>query len=104
LLRINRELGADFDPEQFEHLAYFNEEKHRVEMHLVSRQEQQVSIGDQVFRFEKGRSILTEYSHKYTVERFQQLAEEAGFISVKTWFDEEQLFSVHYLRVAGAAT
>ena len=104
LLRINRELGADFDLEQFQHLAYFNEEKHRIEMHLVSRQDQQVSIGDHVFRFEKGQSIHTEYSHKYTVERFHQLAEEAGFISVKTWLDEEQLFSVHYLRVAAAAS
>ena len=104
LLRINRELGADFDLEQFGHLAYFNEEKHRIEMQLVSLQSQQVTIDDQVFRFDKDQSILTEYSHKYTVEHFQQLAEEAGFFRVKTWLDEEQLFSVHYLRVAGAGS
>ncbi|MBT8119245.1 MAG: L-histidine N(alpha)-methyltransferase [Gammaproteobacteria bacterium] len=101
LLRINRELGADFDLEQFEHLAFFNKEKHRIEMHLVSRQDQHISIGDQVFKFEKGQRIHTEYSHKYTVEHFQQLAREAGFNSVKTWLDEERLFSVHYLQVAG---
>ena len=102
LLRINRELGADFDLEHFRHLAFFNEEKHRIEMHLVSLQSQQVTIGDQAFRFEKEQSILTEYSHKYTVEHFQRLAEDAGFCRVKTWLDEEQLFSVHYLRVSDA--
>ena len=69
-------------------------------MHLVSLQAQQVTIGDQIFRFEKDQSILTEYSHKYTVEHFQRLAEDAGFYSVKTWLDDDQLFSVHYLRVA----
>jgi dimethylhistidine N-methyltransferase len=102
LLRINRELGADFDLDQFRHHAFFNEEKHRIEMHLVSLQSQQVTIGDQVFGFEKEQSILTEYSHKYTVEHFQRLAEDAGFCRVKTWLDEQQLFSVHYLRVSDA--
>jgi len=100
LLRINRELGADFVIEQFGHHAFFNEEERRIEMHLVSLQAQRVTIGDQTFRFEKDQSILTEYSHKYTVEHFQRLAEDAGFYSVKTWLDDDQLFSVHYLRVA----
>lgn len=102
LLRINSELGADFDLEQFRHHAFFNEEKHRIEMHLVSLKDQQVLIDEHVFRFQKDQSILTEYSHKYTVEHFQQLARKAGFHLVKTWVDEEQLFSVHYLSVATA--
>lgn len=102
LLRVNRELGADFDLGQFGHHAFFNEEERRIEMHLVSLQAQQVTIGDQTFRFAKDQSILTEYSHKYTVEHFLQLAGEAGYYSVKTWLDDEQLFSVHYLRVADA--
>lgn len=102
LLRINSELGADFDLEQFRHHAFFNEEKHRIEMHLVSLKDQQVLIDEHVFRFQKDKSILTEYSHKYTVEHFQQLARKAGFHLVKTWVDEEQLFSVHYLSVATA--
>jgi L-histidine Nalpha-methyltransferase len=97
LCRINRELGADFDLAGFRHLAYFNEAEHRIEMHLVSEQEQQVTIDGQVFSFQKGQSILTEYSHKYTIEHFQRLAEEAGFHCVKTWIDDDQLFSVHYL-------
>ena len=100
LLRINRELGANFDLGQFRHSAFFNEEKHRIEMHLISLQDQQVTIGDLVFQFKEDQSILTEYSHKYTVEHFQRLAEEAGFHCVKTWLDEDQLFSVFYLSVA----
>lgn len=99
LLRINRELGADFDVEQFEHRAFFNEEKHRIEMHLVSLREQQVTIDDHVFHFAKGQSIVTEYSHKYTVEHFQKLAGKAGLRCVKTWLDEDQLFCVFYLSV-----
>ena len=100
LHRINRELGADFDLDQYKHHAFFNEEKHRIEMHLISLQDQQVTIDGQVFRFEKDQTILTEYSHKYTVEHFQQLAEKAGFRCVKTWIDENGLFSVHYLNLA----
>lgn len=97
LLRINRELQANFDLDQFQHQAFFNEEKHRVEMHLLSLQAQQVKIGEHVFEFKKGQSILTEYSHKYTIEHFEQLAKKAGFRRVKTWVDENGLFSVHYL-------
>jgi len=104
LHRINRELGADFNLEQFRHHAFFNEEKYRIEMHLVSLQEQQVIIGEQGFQFTKGQSILTEYSHKYTIGHFKQLAEEAGFQLVKTWLDENELFSVHYLSVDAAAS
>ncbi len=98
LLRINRELKANFNPDQFQHHAFFNEEKHRIEMHLVSLQAQQVTIDEHVFQFKKDQSILTEYSHKYTIEHFEQLAKNAGFQRVKTWVDENALFSVHYLR------
>lgn len=97
LVRINRELGADFNIEQYKHHAFFNEEKHRIEMHLVSLQQQTVTIGGHVFQFAKDQSILTEYSHKYTIESFQQLAEKAGFSCVKTWTDDNRLFSVFFL-------
>ena len=102
LLRINRELAADFNLEQFKHHAFFNEEQFRIEMHLISKQDQQVTIGEHVFQFKKDQSILTEYSHKYSLQRFQKLAEKAGFKRVKTWVDDKQLFSVHYLCVASA--
>ncbi len=99
LIRINRELGADFDIEQYAHSAFFNEENYRIEMHLVSLREQSVTIDEHVFHFAKGQSIVTEYSHKYTVKHFQKLAGKAGFKCVKTWLDEEQLFCVFYLSV-----
>jgi len=99
LLRINRELAANFYLEQFRHLAFYNEQQQRIEMHLVSMQKQEVVIDDKKFQFEKEQSILTEYSHKYTVESFQQLAKRAGFESVKTWLDKDRLFSVFYLQV-----
>ena len=98
LVRINRELGADFNVDLFQHHAFFNEDEHRIEMHLVCMQDQQVKIDDQMFQFKKDQSILTEYSHKYSVEGFQKLAEQAGFKSVKTWVDDDRLFSVHYLQ------
>ncbi|HHJ36437.1 MAG TPA: L-histidine N(alpha)-methyltransferase, partial [Gammaproteobacteria bacterium] len=97
LARINRELGADFDLDQFRHHAFYNEEKSRIEMHLVSMCDQQVMIDGQYFQFNKHQSVLTEYSHKYSIESFGQLAEQAGFERVKTWVDKDLLFSVHYL-------
>ncbi len=99
LLRINRELGANFNPEQFQHHAFYNEQKHRIEMHLLSIIDQQVDIGNERFLFKKDQSILTEYSHKYSIELFQQLAAQAGFQRVKTWLDEKSLFSLHYFTV-----
>ena len=99
LVRINRELNANFDLQQFKHHAFFNEEKSRIEMHLVSLQDQQVNIKGNTFDFKKEQSIFTEYSHKYSTEEFQQLADKAGFELVKTWVDDKKLFSVHYLQV-----
>lgn len=97
LARINRELGADFNLEQYAHHAFYNEEKHRIEMHLVSLQQQQVTFDEHIFHFAEGQSIVTEYSHKYNIENFQQLAGKAGFKCVKTWTDKDQLFSVFFL-------
>jgi len=103
LQRINRQLGADFKLAQFRHHAFFNAGQQRIEMHLISKTNQQVHIMDEhgnahCFTFNQGQSILTEYSHKYTVEAFQQLAAKAGFEPVRTWLDAQRLFSVHYLR------
>lgn len=98
LSRINRELKADFNVQAFKHYAFYNEEKSRIEMHLISMQDQLVKVGEYEFEFKKDQSILTEYSHKYTVEHFQRLAEQAGFQRVKTWVDKDELFSVHYLK------
>lgn len=99
LTRINRELGADFYLQNFKHRAFFNKQKSRIEMHLESLKDQQVNIGEHEFSFKKNQSILTEYSHKYTLDDFKSLATRAGFKHVKVWVDENKLFSVHYLKV-----
>jgi len=100
LERLNRELGADFHVDRFRHYAPYREDRGCVEIHLVSREEQTVRIGDQEIHFEEGESIHTESAYKYTVEEFRRLASRAGYRSEKTWTDGDQLFSVHYLTVA----
>lgn len=97
LRRINRELGADFDLRRFRHLAFYNHEMNRMEMHLVSLEDQVVHLNGQEIRFRKGERIWTESSYKYTVQGFASLALEAGFAVERVWTDENNLFSVHYL-------
>ena len=98
LRRINRELDADFDVQAFTHHAFYNEPEGRVEMHLVSKEVQAVTVAGQMFEFSGGESIHTENSYKYSVEEFLTLAEKAGFVSEKVWTDADKLFSVHCLR------
>lgn len=97
LVRLNRELGADFRPHRFAHRAVFDAARCRVEMHLVSRGLQRARIGARAYSFEDGETIHTENSYKYTVEGFHTLARAAGFEPVRTWTDARQWFSVHYL-------
>src|SRR5581483_4839472 len=79
LRRMNRELGANFDPAGFGHLAYFDPEESRVEMHLYSLRNQAVSFGEKYFQFRRGETIQTENSYKYTFDVFRALARAAGF-------------------------
>lgn len=99
LRRINRELGADFDLAAFRHQAFYNEPFGRVEMHLLSLRDQQVTIRGSTIPFSGGETIHTENSCKYTIAEFQALARECGFEPVECWTDAEQLFGVHYLVV-----
>jgi L-histidine Nalpha-methyltransferase len=99
LVRIRRELGADVEPEQFQHRAVYNEAAGRIEMYLVSTAAQTVRVGDHVFRFAEGETIRTEYSYKYTVEEFRALAARAGFGVDRVWTDSGGLYSVQYLSV-----
>jgi dimethylhistidine N-methyltransferase len=101
LARANRELGADFDLSAFRHHAPYNETHGRIEMHLVSKCAQVVSLDSQEFRFEEGEYITTEHSYKYTLPGFAGLALKAGFELVKNWEDPNHLFSVLFLRVRG---
>ncbi len=101
LARANRELGADFDLDGFSHEARFDDGQGRVEMHLVSRAAQTVTLLGRHFAFAPGESIHTENSHKYTVAAFQDLAREAGWRPSRLWMDPDGLFSVHELVVIG---
>ena len=97
LHRANRELGADFDPDAFDHEARYDADLARIEMHLVSRVDQSVSLCGYNFSFTAGESIHTENSHKYSLESFEQLARSAGWHRMEAWTDEHALFSVHLL-------
>jgi len=99
LARINRELGADFDLSQFEHLARINSEARSVEMHLESKRRQIVSIpaAEVVVEFQEGETIWTESSHKYSPDEIFDTAERAGFRCEVQWIDEEWPFAENLL-------
>lgn len=99
LARINRELGADFDLDAFEHRAEYLRDEGRVELSLVSRREQGVRIARQVFTFDAGEPIHTEDSYKYTLDHFARLTRRSGFSVDRQWFDERRYFCVQYLTV-----
>ena len=103
LARINRELGADFDLSAFSHQAFYNRERARIEMHLVSRRDQRVKVGGRVIQFRECETIHTENSYKYTAESFGALARRAGWTSVAAWTDTDGYFSVQALRAAWGA-
>jgi L-histidine Nalpha-methyltransferase len=97
LVRINRELGGNFDVSGFTHRAIYNREQHRIEMHLISRKPQSVRLLGTTFSFRTGESIHTESSYKYSVERFGALARGSGWKVRQTWTDADKMFSVHAL-------
>lgn len=97
LRHLNREFGADFDLDAYEHSAEYNEEEGRIEMRLVSETDQEFTVGDSSFSIDRDEAILTEYSHKYTLDGFAALAAGAGFRVDRVWMDEDRLFSVQYL-------
>ena len=96
--RINQELGGNFDVSAFKHKANYNNIKGRIELFLVSLKKQTVRIQNFEFSFEKNETIHTENSYKYHINEFISLAERAGFFTIKTWVDEKNLFSLHYLK------
>ena len=97
LRHLNREFGADFDLDAFAHSAKYNEREGRIEIRLVSEQDQEFSVGRESFSIGKDEAILTEYSHKYTLEGFAAMGEAAGFRVERVWMDAGRLFSVQYL-------
>jgi dimethylhistidine N-methyltransferase len=101
LLRINRDLGALFDPGAFEHYAFYEPRLQRIEMHLVSKTDQRVDILGRSIDFAEGESIHTENSYKYTLGDFQDLALAAGYLPAAAYVDEDRQFSLHWLEPAG---
>ncbi len=96
LRHLNSNYGANFDLNTFEHSATYDEDKGRVVIELVSQAEQTFEVGNTEFELADGETILTEYSHKYTLDGFAEMARNAGFAVEKAWTDAEQLFSVQY--------
>ncbi|MBF8152745.1 L-histidine N(alpha)-methyltransferase [Exiguobacterium sp. TBG-PICH-001] len=97
LTHLNQMLEGTFDVTRFEHHAFYNEEKGRIEMHLRSQLDQLVQVGDVTVPFKQGETIHTENSYKYSKEEFETLARQSGFHSVNCWIDDNERFSVHYL-------
>jgi dimethylhistidine N-methyltransferase len=99
LKRMNRELGGNFDLSSFRHRAFYNVDHHRIEMHLESLKAQTATVGGRTFSFDKGETIHTENSYKYTIDSLRALAREAGWRWAATWTDEKNYFSVNALRL-----
>ena len=95
LARVNRELGADFQPAWFEHQARWDAAERRIEMHLVARKAHKVSIPELEISipFQSGESIWTESSYKYEPEEPVRMGAEAGFVCAGQWIDREWPFA-----------
>jgi L-histidine Nalpha-methyltransferase len=104
LVRINRELEATFDVDRFAHRAVWSEAYSRVEMHLVSRGRQQVSVGSGLdrleFVLEDGETIWTESSYKYTPREISGALKDAGFRTVEQWIDQAGAFALTLVETA----
>jgi dimethylhistidine N-methyltransferase len=99
LTRINRELKANFNVDNFSYDAVYNSDRGRIEMYIVSSIDQKVTIDDRDIIFRMGEKLRTEYSYKYSIDEFINLAGQAGFSSRTVWTDDRDLFSIHYLVV-----
>ena len=97
LTHLNREADANFDLSRFEHEAFYNEEAGRIEMHLVSLERHPVDIAGNTICIEAGERIWTESSYKYSLDEFDQLAQQAGLAVSKVWTDQNNLFSLQHL-------
>jgi dimethylhistidine N-methyltransferase len=100
LARINRELGGTFRLDSFEHHAFYNRERHRIEMHLASLKRQRVKIAGEAIDFRAGETIHTENSYKYSVESLAALARGVGWLPLMAWTDSQRYFSMQAFMLA----
>ncbi|HSO06236.1 MAG TPA: L-histidine N(alpha)-methyltransferase [Pelomicrobium sp.] len=97
LERMNRELGADFDPTGFRHVALYNPADSRIEMHLASIGHQQVRLAGRTISFFPGETLHTENSYKYDLAEFSELARRGGWVMRRQWLADDEGFAVSYL-------
>ena len=98
LSRLNNELGANFDLSKFSHKAFYNAKLGRVEMHLTSLSSQTVQFGSEEISLKKNETIHTENSYKYAIDEFIELAEHAGYETLKSWSDKNNYFGIFFLK------
>lgn len=96
LYRLNSDLGFNFEIDKWEHSAIYNEHDGRIEMHLISLADQNVSLNGKNILFKKDESIITEYSYKYTLSEFENIISDY-FKVEKVWVDNNNRFSLQYL-------
>ena len=96
LVRVNQELGGNFDLDAFTHRAIWNASEQRVEMHLVSRSAQRVTVdaADLAVEFAAGEHIWTESSYKYDPAQIEEMGSQAGFVAMRQWLDPEAAFAL----------
>jgi L-histidine N-alpha-methyltransferase len=100
LKRLNREYGANFDLKSYRHRAVFDEQESRIEMQLVSTRKQLVLVAGERFDIDQDEYIVTEHSHKYSIEQFEAMGKSGGFALKSVWTDPDRLFSVQYLEAS----
>jgi dimethylhistidine N-methyltransferase len=100
LNRINRELGGNFNLDCFEHHAFYNRERHRIEMHLASLKRQKAKVAGETIDFRAGETIHTENSYKYSVEKLAALARGAGWRPLSAWSDAHNYFSIQVFELS----
>jgi uncharacterized SAM-dependent methyltransferase len=102
ILRRLNQTGANFDLNKFRHHAPFVESEGRIEMRLISEVDQSVQIGNARIALSADEHIVTEHSHKYDLQQFEEMARAAGFRLTRQWSDERNWFSVCFLEVEDA--
>jgi len=98
--RLNRELDADFDLDAFEHDAVYDAEQARIEMRLVSRRAQLVTVAGMPVLFRAGEHIVSEHSHKYAPQQLTAMAHAAGWHLERAWTDDDERFGAFFFRAA----
>ncbi|MET0006961.1 MAG: L-histidine N(alpha)-methyltransferase [Candidatus Thiodiazotropha sp. 6PLUC9] len=99
LNRMQAELNAELNPENFQHKAFYNSDAGRIEMHLMSTRQHILRIDDHQFEFEAGEYLHTENSYKYSPEEFIEMASDCGYDEIKYWVDDDDMFAIYLLQV-----